>query len=220
MTMAGARQRIDDLAARVLVGARRLYAPYLERIRPYISPYVARLRARYERLEPREKLLVQVAGVLLAGFFAYNFVYLPIQDMRQDLRERTEARQKEILEVRRLAQEYRQLKLEVSAAEKRTVKQSKDFSLFSAVEGMLTKTVGVAKVGSINPGEDRKISTDLVQHNLEITLSGVSLDELVSTLYGVQTLPVPVLVSDLHIKKGAVGGTFDVDMTCVAIGRS
>ncbi len=49
----------------------------------------------------------------------------------------------------------------------------------------------------------------------------MSLPEIVNTLYGIDTLPVPVLISDLHIKRGQlVTNAFDVQMTCVAIGKN
>jgi hypothetical protein len=211
---------IERLVRRALARAQTIYEPYIARVRPYFGPTIARLRTRYERLEPREKTLVMIASTLLTVFFGYNVVYLPVQTLRQDLRDRTEARQHQIAEVSRLVHNYEQIHLEVAAAEKRTVQQGKDFSLFSALEGMLTNIVGVAKVSSINPGEDQKISNDLVQHNVEINLTGVSLQEIVDTLYGIKTLPVPVLVSDLHIKRGMANAVFDVDMTCVAIGRN
>jgi len=88
------------------------------------------------------------------------------------------------------------------------------------VEGKLTDTVGVVKVSSITPGEDQKISKDLVQHNVEIALANLDLSEVVDTLYGIATLPVPVLVSEIHIKRSPLNTVFDVQMTCVAIGKN
>jgi hypothetical protein len=214
-------QNVEALARRILGRIRQIYDPYVERIRPYVAPTISRLRARYDRLEPREKILVQIAAAISAVFLGYNLIYTPVQNLRADLSQRTEARRHQILEVRRLVQDYERLKLELAAAEKRTVRQDKDFSLFSALQGMLTKSVGLSKIGSINPGDDRKISSDLVQHSVDITLNGVSLAEIVDALYGIETLPVPVLVSDLHIKKGGLlSPVYDVDITCVAIGKS
>ena len=216
-----ARERLQHIAVRILKRTGSFYQPYAARIRPYVGPYIDRLRARYERLEPREKTLVQIAGALIGVFLAYNLVYSPFEGLRQDLSDRTETRERQISEVRRMVQQYRQLSLEVAAAEKRTVRQTKDFSLFSAVEGKLTDTVGVVKVASITPGEDQKISKDLVQHNVEIALTALALPEVVDTLYGIKTLPVPVLVSSLHIKRAQLITTsFEVQMTCVAIGKS
>lgn len=213
------RQGVESLVKRTLRLAHPLYQPLVDRLRRLVEPAAARIRARYDRLEPREKTLVQIASALGALFLAYNLVYTPIQGMRQDLRERIETRQHEILEVRRLAQTYQKLKLDLAAAEKHTVPQ-KDFSLFSALEGMLTKSVGVAKIGSITPGEDKKISKDLVQHSVDITLENVSLADIVDTLYGIKTLPVPVLVSSLHVKKGSVTVFYQVEMTCIALGKT
>jgi type II secretion system (T2SS) protein M len=221
--MAGIREQIQRLALRLIKRTGAFFEPYLARLRPYVRPYTARLSARYDRLEQREKILVQALGVLVFAFLAYNLVYSPFQGLRQDLSDRIEARQRETLEVRRLVHEHQQLQLEVAAAEKRTVRQGKDFSLFSALEGMLSSTVGVTKVASITPGEDKVISKDLVQHNVDIMLTGVNLTEIVDTLYGINSLPVPVFVSDLHIKRSQiviVNVIFDVDLTCVAIGRS
>lgn len=215
------RERLQHIAIRILRRANSFYQPYAARIRPYVEPYVDRSRARYERLEPREKTLVQIAGTLIAVFLAYNLVYSPFEGLRQDLSDRIETRERQISEVRRMVQQYGQLSLEVAAAEKRTVRQTKDFSLFSAVEGKLTDTVGVVKVASITPGEDQKISKDLVQHNVQIALTALALPDVVDTLYGIKTLPVPVLVSDLHIKRAQlITTTFEVQMTCVAIGKS
>jgi hypothetical protein len=212
------RERIQHLVLRLVKRVGAFFEPYFTRLRPY----TARLRTRYERLERREKILVQALGVLLLVFLVYNLVYAPFQTLRQDLSDRIEARQRETLEVRRLVREHQQLQLEVAAAEKRTVRQGKDFSLFSALEGMLSSTVGVVKVASITPGEDKNISKDLVQHNVDIALTGVNLTEIVDTLYGINTLPVPVYVSDLHIKRSQVilNTSFDVELTCVAIGRN
>jgi type II secretory pathway component PulM len=218
--MSRAGDAVERLAGRIFGLMGGLLRPYLERARPYVAPYIARARARYERFEPREKLLVQIAGALVALLMSYNFVYLPVFNLREDLRQRIEQRQHQIIEVRRMVRDYQQLRLELKDAEKRTVRNNKDFSLFSALEGMLTNSVGVAKVGSINPGEDKKISKDLVQHNVQITLTGVSLAEIVDTLYGIKTLPVPVLVSEIHIKRGPLPTIFDVEMTCLAVGAN
>lgn len=211
------RERLRLIARPALARARTLYAPYAGRLRPYFDPFLAPLRTRYERLEPREKTLVQIGLAVSGLFFGYNLVYAPVQSLRQELVERTAARQHELVEVRRLTHNYQQVKLDLAAAEKLTVPQ-KDFSLFSALEGMLTKSVGVAKIGSITPGEDRRISKDLIQHSVDVTLAGVTLAEVVDTLYGVETLPVPVRVSNLHLKGEALG--FEVQMTCVALGKN
>ena len=51
-------------------------------------------------------------------------------------------------------------------------------------------------------------------------LTGLSLPQIVDTLYGVQSLALPVTVSDLQIHEHARDThSYDVDITCVALGR-
>ena len=56
---------------------------------------------------------------------------------------------------------------------------------------------------------------------VDLKLTGLSLPQIVDTLYGVQSLPVPVTVSNLHIRQRTQDSySYDVDMTCMALGRS
>jgi len=48
-----------------------------------------------------------------------------------------------------------------------------------------------------------------------------NLAQIVDVLYGVQTLPMPVAVSNLHVRqRDKDTHTYDVDMTCMALGRN
>jgi len=210
---AGIQERIAD-AVRSVAGEQ------LKQIAQRIDPVVSKWRARYQKLEPREKILVQVAGVLLAVFFGYNLVWAPIQGLHEDLESRIAARQRELVQVRHLAEVYSELKLDLATAEKRTVKTGKDFSLFSVVETSLTKSVGRDKIGSITPA-DKRISDELMDYEVDVKLNDVSLAQLVDTLYEVKTLTVPVVVSNLNIKKRPQNPhSFDVELTCSAVGKN
>ncbi len=192
----------------------------LKLISERMDPIVSNLRARFQKLEPREKVLVRIAGALLAVFLVYNLVYGPIRSLRESLDSRIAARQKELAEVRRLSQVYAELKLDLAAAEKRTVLAGKDFSLFSVIETSLTKSVGRDKIGSLTPA-DKRISDELMDYEVNVKLNDVNLAQLVDTLYAVKTLTVPVIVSNLNIKKRPQNAhSFDVELTCSAVGKS
>ena len=114
---------------------------------------------------------------------------------------------------------YDRLRVELAEAEKGTV-ADKDFSLFSVIEQTLDHSVGRDKIGSITPS-DRPLTGGFQQHIVDLKLTGLSLPQIVDTLYGVQSLPVPVTVSDLHIRQRTQDSySYDVDMTCMALGRS
>jgi type II secretory pathway component PulM len=196
-------------------------APVGRRVRAYAKPAFERAQASYQRLEPREKRLVRIASALSAAFLGYNLIYLPIQNLRQDLNQRIQLRQHETVQVARLVHDYRQLGRDLASAEKRTVRD-KDFDLFSVVDGALTGAIGADKIGGIDRTDDQRIAKDLVQHKVVVNLKSISLTQLVDALYGITTLSQPILVSNIHIRKseGLGGDSFDVDMTLVATARN
>jgi hypothetical protein len=121
--------------------------------------------------------------------------------------------------VRSEMRSYERLKFDLAAAEHRTV-PGKDFSLFSIIEQALTRTIGRDRIGSITPS-DRPVPGGFVQYTVDLKLTALSLAQIVDTLYGVQTLPMPVTVSNLHIRQTAPGSrAYDVDLTCAALARN
>ena len=196
------------------------FGPPIRRIRGSLDPLTAQLRVRYQRLERRERILLQIAGVVFAIFVAYNFIYLPFQDWQQSLQTTLETRQHELGQVQHLVDVYLQRKAEVQTAEKSTVPIGKDFSLFSVIEKSLTQSIGHDKIGSITPAADRKLSDGFTQLSVELKLQNVSLAQVVDALYGVRSINAPVSVSNLHITRRTQDPhTYDVDITCVALAK-
>lgn len=192
------------------------FGPYLKRLRPYTS----RLKSRYDKLESRERLLVQLAGAVLGLFLIYNFVYLPIADWHESIETTIETRRREISDVQHLVDTYLQRKTELQEAEKSTLPIDKNFSLFSVIEKSLTQSVGHDKIASITPGSDRKVSDGFTQYTVELKLQNVNLGQIVDALYGVKTLSAPVAVSNLRITRRTQDThSFDVEMTCIALAK-
>jgi type II secretory pathway component PulM len=176
-------------------------------------------RAWYSKREPREKLLLRVFGAVLGIVVLYNFIITPIAGLGGGFGDRVVARERQLVEVRSMMRSYDRLKRELAATEKRTV-PSKDFSLFSVIEQSLTKTVGRDKIGSITPS-DHPVPGGYQQYTIDLKLAGLNLAQIVDVLYGVQTLPMPVTVSNLHVRqRDKDTHSYDVDMTCMALGRN
>jgi hypothetical protein len=190
--------------------------------RPIISMLTPAFRngqAWYQKREPRERLLLKTSGAILGVLVLYNFIYAPVVGLKGDMQDRVDARQRELLQVRHLMASYNRVNAELAEAAKGTV-PDKDFSLFSVIEQTLDRTVGRTKIGSITPS-DRAVAGGFEQHVVDLKLTGLSLPQIVDTLYGVQSLPVPVTVADLHIRQRSQDSySYDVDMTCMALGRS
>ena len=211
------REWIDNLRARAM----DLLRPYLKQAATGVDPLIAQARGRYQKLESRERILVQIAAGLVGVFLIYNLIYMPIVDLSSGLQNKIVQRQQDLAEVRRLAATYAQLKADLAAAERRTVPLGKDFSLFSIVEASMTKSVGRAKIGSIAPGSDRKLTDGFTEYSVQLKLDNVSLAQLVDALYGINSLSMPIGVSNIRIQRRTKDThSYDVDLTCVALAKN
>jgi len=200
---------------------RATLGPRIDQLRERTDPLIAQGRARYQKLESRERLLVQIGAALIAIFLLYNLIYSPIVDFSTDLDQRITQREHDLGSVRHLAANYAAVKADLQSAEHSTVPQGKDFSLFSVVEASFTKSVGRGKISSITPSEDRKLSDGLVQYSVQLKLENVSLAQIVDALYSVRAMPVPVGVETLRIQRRTPDThSYDVDITCVALGHN
>ena len=209
----------DDFISPISAYIRARLLEYGALIGERLRPVYAQPRARYLKLEPRERLLVRIAAGLLTIFFFYNLIFLPFVNYRNSVAVEIADKQFELQSVRKLALAYARLKTKLSSAERRTV-AGKDFSLFSVLEGPLSREVGREKIVSITPSQ-RSVSGDLIQYSLDLKLADVNLDQIVDALYGMKTLSVPVTVTSLSIKKNPQNPhSFDVDLTCAALSKN
>jgi hypothetical protein len=209
-----------DQLRKLLAQLLKPLAPYLERADDAIRPLAAQLRSRYQKLEPRERTLVKIAGSVFAVFLVYNLIYSPILSWRDSLDTTIETRHREIGQVQQLVDTYIQRKKQLHDAERNTVPIGKDFSLFSVIESSLTKSVGHDKIASITPAADRKLSDGFLQYSVELKLQDVNLAQIVDALYGVKTLTAPVAVSNMRVTRRIQDPhTYDVEMTCIALAK-
>jgi hypothetical protein len=214
------RKVIAERTGAIGAGLSAIFADGTARLRTALAPTIAAARGRYQKLEPRERVLVQVAGALVALFIAFNLVYLPIQGALGGLGDRIQERQHDAIEVAHMMRAYQRLRVDLATMRTRTVAASGDFSLFSVVEQALTRAPGKDKIGSITPAQ-KAIPGGMTQFSVELKLNALSLPQVVDTLYGLSALNVPVTVSTLHVtRRSQDSHTFDVEMTCVALGRN
>jgi hypothetical protein len=211
------KEWIDNLRARVM----DLIRPYLKQAATRVDPLIGQARGRYQKLEPRERILVQIAAGLVGIFLIYNLIYMPIVGLSSGLQDRIVQRQQDLAEVRRLAATYSQLKANLASAERHTVPLGRDFSLFSVVEASMSKSVGRDKIGSITPGSDRKLADGFTEYSVVLKLANVNLAQLVDALYGINSLSMPIGVSNIRIQRRTLDThSYDVDLTCVALAKN
>ena len=199
---------------------RSALASYIEPVQQFIGPYREQAARWYDSREPREKLLLRILGALLAVLFVYYAVYVPAIGFRDELADQVSTRQNQIAPLQRMMRSYERLKFELASTQKRTLPTGKDFSLFSVVELSLTSSVGRSKIGSITP-VDRPVAGGFEQYTVEVKLNNLTLPQVVDTLYDVESINVPVAITDLQIRQHTQNShSYDLDMTCTALGKS
>jgi Type II secretion system (T2SS), protein M len=194
--------------------------PYIARVHAAIHPYWQQAAEWYEKREPREKLLLRFLGGVVVVLFAYNIVYLPAFGWRDELAERVTTRQRQVIRIRAMMRTYERLRVQLASMQKHTLAGGKDPALFSVLEMTLTNSVGRAKIGSITPSE-HQVPGGFEQYSVEAKLNDIALRQIVDTLYSLQTLNVPITISNLQIHQHARDShSYDVDLTCTALGKT
>lgn len=165
------------------------------------------------RLSPREQRLLGAASAVAGGLLLYLFVIDPLWEMHDRLRARVAAKERELSEVVALSRTYHTLHQEVDRVRPPT---GTTLSPIAFLENLASGTVGRDKVAAINPAGNPRAGTD--QEMLELSLTGVSLRELVELLYKIDTASMPLRTTHLSIKKRYKDPyTFDVALTTTAI---
>jgi len=194
---------------------------YLNRANVWLSPYYRQARARYYKLEKRERILLQAAALAVAVFLAYNLIYSPIVSFQSGMADEIATREHDLTEVRRMAAAYAQVRHELVGLEKNTSLAAADFSLPATLSTALGGVVETDKIAGINPLPNKPVSEQFVQYGADLKLNGVSLAQLVDVLYRIKSIKEPVVVSNMTIRKRAADPhTFEVDMTCSVLGKN
>jgi hypothetical protein len=193
---------------------RILPAVLLQRLRgiPWVD--LRAVTAFWARLSPREQGFVGTAAAVLGGTLFYLLVVDPVWEAHNRLRARVAAKERELGEVITLSRTYRLLRQE---AERSRPAAGTSISPVAFLESLTSTTVGRDKVTGINPsGHESRAGTD--QDTIELSLSGVSLRELVELLYKIDTASVPLRIVRLAIKKRYKDPyTFELSLATVAI---
>lgn len=209
-----------EQAAAVWSQLRSACEPYVARAREALTPYWQQAAQWYEKREPREKVLLHVLGAVVTLLFIYDVIYLPARGWRDDLAERLATRRRQVIHLHGMMRSYERLRVELASTQKRTVPGGKDPALFSVLEMTLTNSVGRAKIGSITPSE-HQVPGGFEQYVVDVKLNEIALPQIVDTLYSLQTLNVPITISNLQIHQHAQDShSFDVDLTCMALGKT
>jgi len=152
----------------------------------------------YNRLAPRERLLVGLAALSVAVISLYNFVWDPLYTSREQLVRRINSKEKDLSEIQRQRDVYLDLKRQADANGE--VFSEADFNLFAYVQGEISQAVSKEHIVSMNPSS-KNIGNEYKEDMVEIKLQQLSLPQVVDLMYRVEKGQHPLRFSRLQIKK-------------------
>lgn len=151
--------------------------------------------ATYGRLSPRERLLVGVTALVVAGFLV---LVSSLSFSRAVARRETriEAKLEQLEQANRLTANYRQAESKRADLERRL--QGNKTKLFTHVDD-LAKKLGV-EIGGITDKGTQQLPGKIVESAVEVTFTRTSLDKLMKFLGSVETPGGLVKVTRLQIR--------------------
>jgi type II secretory pathway component PulM len=158
------------------------------------------LLAYYNRLAPRERLLVTVAAVATAFIVLYSFVWDPLQTNRVQVLRRIAAKERDLAEIQQLRQTYLTLMRRLEANRGAISEGDPNFNLFAYVQGAITQAVSREHVVSLNPAT-KSVNPEYQEQQVEVKLQQVSLPQIVDMLHRIEKGEHPLRFSRLQLKK-------------------
>ncbi|MDX2168677.1 MAG: type II secretion system protein GspM [Deltaproteobacteria bacterium] len=155
----------------------------------------------YQRLSPRERVLVGLGGGLMLVGVLYVFIWEPLETGRADLAKRIQTRQRDVVEMQHMREEYLALLNQYELRQKIIEKADPKFSLFPHIEATVGQVVGREKIASMNPQNKDVGAGAYREESVEIKLNGVTLDQLTELMYKIEKGAQPLRLTRLQIKK-------------------
>lgn len=153
---------------------------------------------QFNQLSQRERIIL-IAGALIVVLLIVLFgIVAPYRAAMERLDKKIASRQRQLVEVRQLGTQYRQLQEQLAASERRLASGG-DFSLLSFVEATSIRLAGRDSLVSMRPQPAATVE-GFREETVEVKLEKVRLNQLVQLLYAAETAPAPMLVKTLRVK--------------------
>lgn len=154
----------------------------------------------YQRLSPRERLLLGLAVGSVLAISLYSFVWDPLVAGREALERRITAREKDLGAMEAQRTRYLELTRQVEASQGVLVKTDQNFSLFAHLQNAVAQVIDRTHIQSMNPSE-KNLSDEYQEQAVEIKLTAVNLEQFVNMLFRIEKGDPQLRVSRLQVKK-------------------
>ena len=155
-----------------------------------------RLLAFVETLSPNERLLVSIAGALLALVIVVFGVVNPVRSSIGGARERTLAAEQQLAAAARLQAELNEIRGRLDAVEER-IREGPRGNIFTTLESLAGESA--VKVDSMEP-QSAQSSDSYRETKVEVTLKAVSLAQLANYLHRIESAAQLLSIKSLRIR--------------------
>jgi len=157
------------------------------------------LTAYFNRLAPRERVMVVGAFIVMIVLSLYSFVWDPLQMNQEMLRRRIASKEKELAAIQVQRDQYLLLLRQKEASQSSGAETDPNFNLLAYLQGTITQAVSKERILSMNPSN--KPLGEYQEHVVDIKLQQISLQQLTDLLYRVEKGEHPLRFSRLNVKK-------------------
>ncbi len=153
------------------------------------------------KLNKREKYGVIAAIACITLFLVLKLIIFPFMEKKEQL-SRSVATQSRVLEkMINLRSEYESIKREAGLTKQHLQKRKKNFSLFSFLDSLAGKTGIKKNIVYMKPSTSAPKNSPYSFSLVEMKLAGITIDELVSYLYGVENSGKMLTIKRISISK-------------------
>lgn len=153
-------------------------------------------------LQRRDRIAVYVAAGALGLFVVLQLVVFPILDHGDRLRRQIESKQKTLEEIQLLQAEYRSLTRSANSSEARLKQRAKGFRLFSFLDGLAGKGGIKSNIIYMKPSTSDLKNSPYALSTVEMKINGLTMEQLLKFLHGVENSPNMVWVKRISISRG------------------
>jgi len=152
-------------------------------------------------LNRREKYIIYGAGCLIGLLIIIHFVITPFIENKNQMQRNLQTKKTELEEMRRLQAEYTALKEKLQLSQASIGKREKGFTLYSFMNQLAGQAGIKDRISYMKPSNTIQKNSNYKLSRVEMKLDGVTLEQLTSYLYGIETSKNMVIVKKLSVSK-------------------
>ena len=154
-----------------------------------------------KKLNRREKYIIYGAGGILGLLVIVQFVIAPFVENKNQMQRSLQTKKSELAEMRRLQAEYQTLKAKLQLSQTSIGKREKGFTLFSFMDQLAGQAGIKDRISYMKPSNTVQKNSSYRLSRVEMKIDGVTLEQLTSYLYSIETSKNMVIVKKLSISK-------------------